>query len=194
MRNPFRASAGRRKAISAALAIAALSVGAAGCSVDPGDDAETASTAGQAPPASKPSTSYRLTDGGKALVNSSGDRIEIDPKSVTGYADGGALNGEYIDISGWAAPADLSSPANTVVAVVGKKSVAAVKPSGKRPDLVDGYDRPGLAEAGFALSVPRSSLNCSAPDQGLKLFGVTGKVAGPLKWLGDVPQIVADAC
>ena len=133
-------------------------------------------------------------DGGKALVSSDGTRVPVDPKLVTGYVDGAALNGPYIDLSGWAAPAELSQPADFVVALAGSKSVAGVKPSGERPDLVDGYDRPGLQKAGFSMSIPRSALECSAPSQGLKTYGIAGNAAGPLKWLADVPKLVADAC
>lgn len=125
---------------------------------------------------------------------SDGTRIQVSPKLLTGYVDNAVENGEFLDMSGWAAPADLSRPAEVVVAIAGGKSVATVKPSGERPDLVDGYDRPGLAKAGFAMSVPKASLECAASDKGLKTYGVVGDTASPLKWLADVPQRVADAC
>ncbi len=126
-------------------------------------------------------------------MDSDGTRIQVSPKALTGYVDSATENGEFLDLSGWAAPASLSGPAEIVVAIAGKKSVTVV-PSGDRPDLVEGYDRPGLAKAGFAISVPKSSLDCSAPDQGLKTFGVVGDTASPLKWLADVPERIADAC
>ena len=184
---------GRRREILALLTVAgALAFGAIGCE----DDGAQTSASGQQGTATPPppASTYRLSQDGKALVDSDGTRIAIDPERVTGYVDAAVPNGQYLDMSGWAAPADLSRPAETIVAVAGNKSVVSVKPSGDRPDLVEGYDRPGLAKAGFAMSIPKSSLQCSAPSQGLKTYGVAGDVAGPLEWLADVPSIVADAC
>jgi len=136
---------------------------------------------------------HRLTASGGVIVGPSGARIPIDPNKLTGYVDAVTPNAEHIDLNGWAALADLSVPADTVVAIAGKKSVA-VTPSISRPDVADGYDRPGIEQSGFGLSVPLSSLDCSAPHQGLKTFAVSRGAATPLKWLADVPQRIADAC
>jgi hypothetical protein len=175
----------------ARLALAgALTLGVGGCSMD----SDQTTSAGQEPSPSGAPSSYRVENGGRSLVDSGGTRIRVAPKLVTGYVDSAVSNGEYIDMSGWAAPADLGRPADAVVAVVGKKSVASAVPSGDRPDLVDGYDRPGLAKAGFVMSVPKSALDCSAPAQGLKTFAVVAGTAGSLKWLADVDEHVADAC
>jgi hypothetical protein len=138
--------------------------------------------------------SYRLSAGGQALVGPSGDRISIAPKLVTGYADAARQTGKYLDMSGWAAPADLSRPADVIVAVVGKRSIATSKPAHSRPDLVDGYNRPGLEEAGFVISLPKSALRCSSPNAGLKMFAVAGDAASPMKWLGNVGQQVKSIC
>lgn len=119
--------------------------------------------------------------------------MPIDPKTVTGFVDAATLNGKYLDLNGWIALADLSAPADNAVAIAGKKSVA-VTPTIERPDVVDGYDQEGLLRTGYGMSIPVSALDCSAPDQGLKTYAVARGAAAPLEWLGNVKEIVRDAC
>jgi hypothetical protein len=180
----------RRPALAAVTAVAAFVIAAPGCAEDP------------APPTSSPGSSasvakdaeYRLSKDGAALVDSSGRRIPINGKLAIGYADAAARTGDYVDLSGWAAPTELNRPADLVVAVVGKKSVAAASPSRERPDLVEGYNRPGLLRSGFVVSVPISGLKCAKKNGGLVLYGVAGDAAVRLKWLSDVHERVASAC
>lgn len=141
-----------------------------------------------------PAGSYRLVADGKRLTGPGGERVQVEPKAVIGYLDNAIPEGKIISLSGWAAPADLSRPAERVVAFAGKTSVATLVPSGERPDLVKGYNRPGLLRSGFILSIPVASLNCSAPAQGLAAFGIVSGVASPLERLGDVDQRLAEAC
>jgi hypothetical protein len=145
------------------------------------------------PPANA-SSGYRLVNGGKTVVDDAGKRFSVESKLVTGYADNATASEKALSLSGWAAPADLSSPADVVIAFVGERSVAIATPSVDRPDLVEGYDRPGLAKAGYALSIPKPDLGCSASHPDLKTLALVGEVAGDLKWLGDVPKVVAGAC
>jgi hypothetical protein len=126
------------------------------------------------------------------LASSEGKRVDINPKLVTGYVDRAAVNDDYVEVGGWAAPSDLERAAGAVVAVVNRTGVAGNRPSAIRPELVTDY--PSIANSGFLVRIPRSTLDCSAPTQGLTLYGVTGNAAGPLTWLGDVPKILADAC
>lgn len=154
------------------------------------DDGSTS----RADPPKEATGSYRLGAGGQTLLGPSGERISIAPKLVTGYVDAARQTGKYLDMSGWAAPADLSRPADVVVAVVGRKSIATGTPARSRPDLVQGYNRPGLEKAGFAFSLPKSALRCSLPDAGLKTFAVAGDAASPIKWLGNVDEQVKNAC
>jgi hypothetical protein len=180
----------RWRVISTAVAIV-LALALAAC----GDNAP--SDGGDAAPgtASKDAAgSYRLGQGGQTLIGPSGERIPIKAKLATGYVDAARQTGRYLDMSGWAAPADLSEPADVVVAVVGTKSVATSTPARARPDLVDGYNRPGLEKAGFAFSLPKGALRCSTPDGGVKTFAVAGDVASPMPWLGDVREQVKKAC
>jgi hypothetical protein len=186
-----------RRAASVLAAAALLTLGASACG-DDGSDA-TGSGGSTGSQASGGSTggngkTYRLASGGQALVDSTGARFPIDPKLITGYADAAQETDGYLDMSGWAAPADLSAPADVVVALVGKKSVVTTTPSIHRPDLVDGYDRPGLEKAGFVFSIPRGKLKCGTPSQGISTYAIAGGAAAELKWLGDVRDQVDAFC
>lgn len=169
-----------------------LALSSAGCAEDSTSPPATGS--GAAPPAPVVDK-HGLTADGKAIIRPSGDPIPINPKRVTGYVDAATPNGKNIDLNGWVALADLSGPADGVVAIAGKRSVAAV-PTVDRPDVVDGYDQPNLEHTGFGISVPLSALDCSAPRQGLKTYAVSvsERAAAPLTWLSDVGQIIRDAC
>jgi len=139
-----------------------------------------------------PPLGVRLTNNGNVLTSSRGKRVDVTPTLVTGYVDRAVVNDDYVDLGGWAAPSDLEHAAGAVVAVVNQTGVAGDRPSDVRPELVEDY--PSIANAGFLVRVPRSTLDCSAPAQGLTIYGVARDAAGPLTWLGDVPKIVAAAC
>ncbi|NLT07353.1 MAG: hypothetical protein GXY03_13740 [Solirubrobacterales bacterium] len=149
-----------------------------------------------APPATSPELPSGATlDAAETVLRTSdGRRLPVDPQQVTGYIDSAVLNGDYVDISGWAAPADLSRAAAGVVALVDRRSVASAVPDGARPDLVEGYDRPGLASAGFAMSIPRSRLRCTERTGGLQILAATQRAAGQLEWLDDSDAAVRSAC
>lgn len=180
----------RRRALGC-LSAAIVALGAAGCAED---STAPPPTSGDSTPASPVKGKYRVAPAGDALVGPSDKRIPIDPKLTLGYVDAVATpKSGFIDLSGWGAPTDLSGPAETIVAIAGRRSIA-VAPSVERPDLVDGYDRPGLERSGFVMSIPVSALDCSAPQQGLETFAIANGAAAPLEWLSDVPKQIADAC
>jgi hypothetical protein len=168
-----------------------LALGGAGCAEDSTEPPAPPTDAGAA--AAPILNEHRLAANGKAILGPAGERIPIDAKQVIGYIDAATPNGKYIDLNGWAALGDFSGSAETVVAIAGKKSVA-VSASHDRPDVADGYDKPEIGQSGFGLSVPLSALKCSAPRQGLKTFAIGNGSAGPVTWLADVPQRIADAC
>lgn len=178
---------GRRQA---ALPILLVGLVLGGCAED---STAPPATNSAAPPAPPTLNEHGLSADGKAIMGPGGRRIPIDPKKVTGYVDAATPNGKYIDLNGWVALNDLSGPADAAVAIAGKKSIA-VAPAIDRPDVVDGYDQPGLLHTGYGMSVPLSALDCSAPDQGLKTYAVTRDAAAPLEWLSNVGEIVRDAC
>lgn len=158
------------------------------------DDSASPAPTGAVPAPSTPVLNkHRLTASGEAIAGPSGRRFQIDPKRVTGYVDAATTNGRYIDLNGWVAVADLSRPANGVVAIAGKESVA-IMPSIARPDVADGYHQPALENSGYGVRVPVSALNCSAPGQGLKIFALIDGAAGPLEYLSNVGQVIRDAC
>jgi hypothetical protein len=144
-----------------------------------------------------PTSTFHLKKTGKTIMDS-GKKIAVEPTAVIGYIDG-AISEErggkqMVSLSGWAASADFSRPANAVVGFVGRKAVAALKPTGERPDVASGYDKPGLKGVGFELSVPTRSLGCSVRAEGLGIFGIAGNEATALQWLGDVDQRISEAC
>lgn len=197
MRETWGYATQARRAVVTGLSISALALGLAACGDDGGDvslGGGGSAASGNAGDTGAAAASYRLADGGKALVDADGTRIPIDAKRVTGYVDSAQSTGEFLDMSGWAAPADLSRPADVVVAFVGRKSVASAAPSGPREDLVEGYNRPGLEKAGFVFSVPKGAMNCAAPSGGLKTFAIAGNAAAPLEWLADVGDQATAAC
>jgi hypothetical protein len=168
-------------------------LGALGC----GDGVDLDEFENRAPPPREaslflPPLKVRLANNGNVLRSSSGKRVDITPTLVTGYVDKAVVSEDYVDMGGWAAPSDLEHAAGAVVAVVNQTGVAGDRPSDLRPELVEDYPR--IANAGFLLRLPRSTLDCSAPAQGLTIYGVARDAAGPLTWLGDVPKIVAAAC
>lgn len=174
----------------AALVSLSLALVGTGCAEDSTSPPSTADSGSASTPVLN---KHRLTANGQAIVGPNGERMPIDPKQLTGYVDAATPNGEYIDLNGWVARGDLSRPADGVVAIAGKKSVA-VTPSLDRPDVADGYDQPGLERSGYGMSVPVSALDCSAPRQGLRIFAVTESVATPVKYLSNVGQTIRDAC
>lgn len=187
MRIPILPSAHLRVIAVSLLAIAGSAF--AGCADDSTAPPSTQAAA-EAPPIVN---EHRLTPNGNAITGPGGRRIPIDPKKVTGFVDAATVNGKYIDLNGWIALGDLSAPADRAVAMAGKKSIA-VTPTIDRPDVVDGYDQPGLLHTGYGMSIPISALDCSAPSQGLNTYAVTSAAAAPLEWLGNVNEIVRDAC
>jgi hypothetical protein len=158
------------------------------------DDSTSPPAAGGAAAASAPVyNQYRLAGNGKALIGPSGEQLPISSKQVTGVIDAATPTGKFVNLNGWVALADLSGPADAVVAVSGEQSLM-VKPSLDRPDVVDGYDQPGLEHTGYGMSIPLAALNCSKLRKDLKIFAVTERAAGPLTWLSDVEQIIRKAC
>jgi hypothetical protein len=172
------------------IALVALASATFGCAEDSTTAPASQSTAATTPPVIN---EHRLSPDGKALIGPGHTRIPINPKKVVGYVDAATPNGAYIDLSGWIALADFSAPAKTAVAIAGKRSMAVV-PTVDRPDVVDGYDQPGLLHTGYGMSIPIKSLDCSAPHQDLKTYAVTQNAAAPLEWLSNVGQIIRDAC
>lgn len=169
----------------------ALGMSACGESTDTTSSSTTSSTSGNRLSAG----AYHLQDGGKTIVES-GRQIPVKPKSVAGYVDNAIPAGKSIGVSGWAVSADLSGPADAVVAFVDGRAVAAQEPTGERADVAKNYGRPELERSGFGLIVPVKSLNCTAPAQGLEVFGITGGTASRLDWLGvtHTRQHVASQC
>lgn len=145
-----------------------------------------------------PASGFYLEGDGKGINLQSGNRVSIEPKSVVGYIDNAfpeqGQGTDIVSLNGWAASANLGQSADAVVAFVDGQAVAALRPTGERPDVANGYEKPGLEGIGFVLSVPVSSLDCAAPNDGLRVFGIHGTRAAALAPLGNVEQIIASAC
>jgi hypothetical protein len=169
----------------------ALCITACGGAVDVGNT-PSLSTNASSNTDSLPTGAYRRRADGKIVV--AGHPVPIKSKSVTGYIDNVTSDDKQISLTGWTARANLSAPAEAVVAFVGKKAMASLKPAGDRPDVAQGYDKPGLEQSGFVLGIPMRSLNCSIPRRELVVFGIADGKATPLAWLGDTRQHADSKC
>lgn len=172
------------------LLTAVLTLGIAAC----GGALDTASQPGSNPQGVPlPTETFRQKADGKTIFES-GSPVPITRDAATGYVDNVIPEGRFIGLTGWAASADLTGPADAVVGFVGKKAVAALKPTGERPDVAEAYDNSALKGSGFVLRIPARSLDCAVRAEGLGVFGVAGGAATPLQWLGNVGMDVANAC
>lgn len=140
-----------------------------------------------------PVAGYRLGGSGKYIVTPEA-RVDVAPDGAVAYIDNAIPEANEISLSGWAASANLNRPAKAVVAFVGQKGVVALRPSGERQDVADGYEEEGLKNSGFLLRVPGEALDCAKPDAGLTVYAISGSSAGPLEWLADTERTVNAYC
>ena len=185
------------KPVAALLLGTVLALGLTACDSGQHVPSSSSSTPSPAPVKTKeiPAGSYHLQADGRAIVvKPNHEQIPVISKSVTGYIGSATPEGKIISLTGWAAPADLSRPADQVVAFVGEKAVTAVIPSVERSDVADGYNKPNLLHSGFAITIPVSSLDCQAPMQGLQIFGISDGVATSVEWLVETRKLVAQTC
>jgi len=136
----------------------------------------------------------QLENAGTTLAGSNGREVDVNDERITGYIEKAVVNGDELDISGWAAHTDLSSPAIGVAALVDDKSVRLVRLKEARPDLVRKHGSEGLASAGFALSVPVSALDCGRPDGDLEVYAGIRGAAAPLAWRSAAREAVERVC
>lgn len=169
------------------LAAVLLAPGVAGCGGS-GNDFTTGNGAAGAPQGSGSEAQV------KSLPRQNGERIPVKQGVVQGYVDSGGVSGKQLVLNGWAASADLSGPAQRIVAIIEGKQVADTKPDQTRPDVVEYNNAPSLKRSGFRLGVPVSALDCDESQGGVTVFGVVGKVAGPLTWVADSDQLIDEAC
>lgn len=193
--NKFQSRRGRALRPLVLLALGGLmAFGMAACGDDEASSPSTqskSSTSSSPPAVSEP---YEVTQGGKVLEVPGGKQIAVQPDAITGYVDNVIPEDGVINLTGWAAMADLSAPVEQLVGVVDEMGVAQTKPAVKRPDVVEAYGAPGIEESGFTLFIEASSLDCSAPAGGLTVFGIADGVAAPLGLVGNSMQELDASC
>jgi hypothetical protein len=111
-----------------------------------------------------------------------------------GYVDSAQVEGDTIVLTGWAASIDLSTPATFVAGKVAGKTVAEAVPAIERADVAAYYGKAGLKHSGFELRIPLSSLKCSQPVVGLKVFAVLGSSGSPLALVEGTRPKLESAC
>ena len=140
---------------------------------------------------------FSMAANGETVIDS-GKKIPITSGAVTGYIDNAIPEvrdkKKVVSLSGWAASSDFSQPANAVVAFAGQRAVAAVEPTGDRPDVASGYNKPGLKGIGFVFGVPLNSSVCSPNAPKLQVVGLADGLASSIQWLVDTDKIVPSAC
>lgn len=117
---------------------------------------------------------FRLRSG--AIESTGGTTLRIVPQGISGYVDAFEVVRGRPRISGWAADVADGRPATAVLLFSGRRFVGAVKPTVRRPDVVDVYDRDGLEQSGFGVDLPQRTW----ARRPLLAFGVEGGVASRL--------------
>jgi hypothetical protein len=132
--------------------------------------------------------SYRLVGAGdrQSLVNGR-ERIPVEPKAVAGFVDGAELRDGQVALTGWAAPTDLSRPADRIVVVAGGRQLESQRPSVVREDI--GEWKGPLRRAGYAISIPARLIESARGP--LQVYGLAGGRATLLEQIGNVPETLA---
>ncbi|MBN1527650.1 MAG: sulfatase-like hydrolase/transferase, partial [Thermoleophilaceae bacterium] len=94
--------------------------------------------------------SYRLAEGGGALLDPAGRRIPIVKTPAGGRVDGASADEADVKVQGWAGTVEPARRADRVVAFAGDRYIASARPSLPREDLEKRYG-PALANAGFSI-------------------------------------------
>jgi hypothetical protein len=166
-----------------ALVLAAVATAALGLSACGGGEKTVTVTETVATPSS-----------GGGSTSTKPTKIEAKNGAVAGYVDFSKEEGESLILTGWAASAPLTEPADKVVAQVGGETLAEAVPAVKREDVVAALGKPGLLESGFELRLPLDSLDCSAPAAGIKVIGYLGGKSGTLQFAEGIKEAITEAC
>jgi hypothetical protein len=78
---------------------------------------------------------YRLVDGGEAVVDGSGNRFRVVAGESAGHVDALTVEPAAVKASGWAATTDPPATAQQVVVFAGDRFLASVRPDVPRADL-----------------------------------------------------------
>ena len=110
--------------------------------------------------------------GGSAVIDTpSGAKIVVEARAVSGHVDrveqAKGVNGA-LTVAGWALNGE-KAPVDKVLLFENDRFLAAVTPSGKRPDIARTFGRTGF-KSGFTLTTPSAGIF----SHSLHVFGVAG--------------------
>ena len=123
---------------------------------------------------------YRLVDGGKAVVDGSGQRFEVVAGQPAGHLDALTVEPAAVKASGWGGTTDPPAAARQVVLFAGDRFLASVRPNVPRPDLRKDYG-PRLARAGFELKGWAAGPRPGSPEAPLRVFALVDGAASELR-------------
>jgi hypothetical protein len=122
---------------------------------------------------------YRLVDGGEAVVDGSGHRFRVVEGEPAGHLDALTVEPAAVKASGWAGTTEPPVAAREVVVFAGDRFLASVRPGVPRADLERRYG-PGLARAGFELSGWAAGPRPGSPRAPLRVFALVDGTASEL--------------
>jgi hypothetical protein len=123
---------------------------------------------------------YRLVDGGEAVVDGSGRRFEVVAGQPAGHLDALTVEPAAVKANGWAGTTDPPVTARQVVVFAGDRFVASARPDVPRPDLRSKYGT-GLANAGFELKGWVGGPRPGSPEAPLRVFALVDGGASELR-------------
>jgi hypothetical protein len=128
------------------------------------------------------SETYRLSrDGSTEVIQSmSGSRFRIEPRAARGYLDLLALEGEMMQLRGWAVDAESSALPEAVLIQVNGDDIHLAETRLRRPDVAEAFDNERYRLSGFQALVP--ARGNSDESRSLRIFvlsqnGYAGEVA-----------------
>ena len=122
---------------------------------------------------------YRLVDGGEAVVDGSGHRFRVVAGEPVGHLDALTVEPAAVKASGWAGTTEPAVAAREVVVFAGDRFLASVRPGVPRADLKRRYG-PGLARAGFEVSGWAAGPRPGSPRAPLRVFALIDDTASEL--------------
>jgi hypothetical protein len=116
---------------------------------------------------------------GNVIRSSTGHRLQLLPRAVSGHVDRSTVDGRTVTISGWAANVERGRLADAVLIFSNDRFVGAVTTTMRRPDVSRTFHRQ-LTRSGYVVYLPRRLAEPGGEPANLRLFAVDGDLASPI--------------